>query len=57
MTEGLCLIANIVRNYEILVPYDLRDKGVEEQRKILLEWSPNITILPVGARALFRRRR
>ncbi|KAK0220202.1 cytochrome P450 [Armillaria fumosa] len=57
MTEGLSLIANIVRNYEILVPYDLRDKGVEEQRKILLEWSPNITILPVGARALFRRRR
>ncbi|KAK0495923.1 cytochrome P450 [Armillaria luteobubalina] len=57
MTEGLSLIANIVRNYEILVPYDLRDKDVEEQRKILLEWSPNITILPVGARALFRRRR
>ncbi|KAK0237992.1 cytochrome P450 [Armillaria nabsnona] len=57
MTEGLCLIANIVRNYEILVPYDLRDKCVEEQRKILLEWSPNITILPVGARVLFRRRR
>ncbi|KAK0203616.1 cytochrome P450 [Desarmillaria ectypa] len=57
MTEGLCLIANIVRNYEILVPHDLRDKGVEEQRRILLEWSPGITILPVGARALFRRRR
>ncbi|KAK0458736.1 cytochrome P450 [Desarmillaria tabescens] len=57
MTEGLCLIANIVRNFEILVPHDLRDKGMEEQRRILLEWSPGITILPVGARALFRRRR
>ncbi|KAK0192740.1 cytochrome P450, partial [Armillaria mellea] len=57
MTEGLSFLANIVRKYEILVPYDLRDKGVEEQRKILLEWSPSITILPVGARALFRRRK
>ncbi|KAG7448724.1 cytochrome P450 [Guyanagaster necrorhizus] len=57
ITEGLCLIANIVRNYEILVPYDLCDKGVEEQRKILLHWSPSITILPTEARALFRRRK
>ncbi|PPQ81694.1 hypothetical protein CVT24_003124 [Panaeolus cyanescens] len=54
-TESLCLVANLVRQFDILPPPDLRDKSFEEQKSIT-EWKTWLTTTPSNARVSFRRR-
>ncbi|KAH7925420.1 cytochrome P450 [Leucogyrophana mollusca] len=56
LTESVCILANVVRRYEILVPDELVAKSAREQRDALLKWTTGITITPTNARVKFRRR-
>ncbi|KAJ6564019.1 cytochrome P450 [Mycena capillaripes] len=56
MTESVCVLANLVRKFEILVPEELRSKSHAEQKKILLHWVPKLTLLPTDARVCLRSR-
>ncbi|KAF8066025.1 cytochrome P450 [Lyophyllum atratum] len=56
VTESTCILAEVVRKYEVLVPDELKDKSLEEQKRFLLAWTPGITITPKNARVIFRRR-
>ncbi|KAG6820265.1 hypothetical protein H0H93_003095 [Arthromyces matolae] len=52
LTESACILAHIVRKYEVHVPDDLRNKPWEEQKRILLDWNSGITATPKNARAI-----
>jgi len=54
-TEATCVVVNLVRDYEILVPSGLRSKPPSEQRKIL-DWKTWITTVPINAHVSLRRR-
>ncbi|KAH7912385.1 cytochrome P450 [Hygrophoropsis aurantiaca] len=56
LTESVCILANVVRRYEILVPDDLATKSIQEQKDALLKWTTGVTITPTNARVKFRRR-
>lgn len=56
VTESTCILAHVARKYEVHVPDDLKNKPWAEQKRILLEWTPGITITPKNARVVFRRR-
>ncbi|KAJ7247919.1 cytochrome P450, partial [Mycena haematopus] len=56
LAESVCLIASLVRNYEILVPQNLRGKPFEEQRKEMLRWWPGATMTPANCVVSLRRR-
>lgn len=56
ITEGLCIIASIVRRYEILLPTDVLGLSVKKQEEILARWNSGVTIIPTNARVRFRRR-
>lgn len=55
-TESICIIASIVRRYEILLPEDMLGLDFEEQKRRLAEWKPGVTIVPANARLRFRLR-
>ncbi|KAL0572021.1 hypothetical protein V5O48_009942 [Marasmius crinis-equi] len=54
-TESLCLVANLVRQFDILPPPDLRDKPFEEQKSIT-DWKTWLTTTPSNARVSLRPR-
>ncbi|KAF5379057.1 hypothetical protein D9615_005999 [Tricholomella constricta] len=56
VTESTCILARIARTYEVHVTDELRSKSWAEQKRILLAWTPGITITPKNARLTFRRR-
>jgi len=56
MTESICLLASVVRRYEILLPVDVLGLSVNEQERILMRWKLLATITPMRARVRFRRR-
>jgi hypothetical protein len=56
VTEAACIVANLVRRYEILVPANLESKPKIEQEKELLESALNLTITPKNARVRLRKR-
>lgn len=56
VAEATCIIAKLVRNFEVLVPEELQGKSMAEQRRALLAWAPGVTTVPTGARVRFRRR-
>jgi cytochrome P450 len=56
MTESLCILANIVRKYEILLPDELNSLPPKERKEKLLQWVPKMTITPQNAHVIFRRR-
>jgi hypothetical protein len=56
MTESVCILALLVRQYEILVPSDLESRSKAEQRDVLLEWTIGMTITPTNSRVRLRRR-
>ncbi|KAG5646335.1 hypothetical protein DXG03_003658 [Asterophora parasitica] len=53
VTESTCILALVARNYEVRVPDELRNKSLDEQKRILLAWTPGITITPKNARVTF----
>ncbi|KAF8730610.1 hypothetical protein AX14_005373 [Amanita brunnescens Koide BX004] len=56
VTEAACVLANLIRRYEILLPTYLESKPRVEQEKELLEWTPSVTILPTNTRVRLRKR-
>ncbi|KIM91676.1 hypothetical protein PILCRDRAFT_58279, partial [Piloderma croceum F 1598] len=56
MTESVCILALLVRQYEILVPSDLESRSKAEQRYVLLKWTTGVTITPTNSRVRLRRR-
>ena len=56
MAESICILASVVRRYEILLPTDVLGLSVKEQEDILTEWKILATLIPTSARVKFRRR-
>ncbi|KDQ57720.1 hypothetical protein JAAARDRAFT_35408 [Jaapia argillacea MUCL 33604] len=56
LTESICILACLVRRYEILIPEDLLEKGLEERKRVLLSWVLGVTVTPTNARVRVRRR-
>ncbi|KAF8162437.1 cytochrome P450 [Mycena galopus ATCC 62051] len=56
LTESVCLLASLVRGYEISVPENLRAKPFEEQKREMLQWIPGATMTPVNCIVSLRRR-
>ncbi|KAK7439367.1 hypothetical protein VKT23_017591 [Stygiomarasmius scandens] len=54
-TESLCLIANLIRKFEILPPPDLQNKPFSEQKSIV-DWKTWLTTTPCNARVSLRHR-
>jgi len=56
MAESVCILALFVRQYEILIPFDLESLSKAEQRSVLLKWTTGVTITPTHSRVRLRRR-
>ncbi|EKM76767.1 hypothetical protein AGABI1DRAFT_131058 [Agaricus bisporus var. burnettii JB137-S8] len=56
ITESVCIIASVVRRYEVLLPQDVLAMKLEEQERRLLDWKPGMTIIPANARVRFKKR-
>jgi len=57
LTESVCMLANLVRNYELSVPDNLRALPFEEQKKALLAWLPGATLTPKNCFVRLQRRK
>lgn len=55
-TESACLLATLVRTYEISVPDALRAAPFEEQRRTILSWKAGVTMTPTKCFVRLRRR-
>ncbi|KAJ7204838.1 cytochrome P450 [Mycena pura] len=55
-TEGTCLLASLVRTYEISVPDALRAAPFEEQRRTILSWKASVSMVPTKCFVQLRRR-
>ena len=56
LTENVCVLASIVRRYEILVPQHLLSLSHEEQKKEMLQWVALMTTTPSHPHVRLRRR-
>ncbi|KAJ7359620.1 cytochrome P450 [Mycena albidolilacea] len=56
VTESVCVLASLVRTYEISVPERLRAKPFEEQKRSLLSWVPGVTMTPTNCVVGLKRR-
>ncbi|EIW78654.1 cytochrome P450 [Coniophora puteana RWD-64-598 SS2] len=56
LAESICMLACVVRQYEVLVPADLAGKSWSEQKEVLLQWTTGVTLTPTNARVRLRRR-
>jgi len=56
LTETVCILAQIVRKYEICIPEELKGKSFDEQKEIMLAWIPRITMTPTNGKVVLRRR-
>ncbi|KAF8650924.1 hypothetical protein AX16_005022 [Volvariella volvacea WC 439] len=56
MTEGVCILACLLRHYELLLPETVRDLPYAERRERVLKWVPGMTSTPVNPIVLFRPR-
>ncbi|KAJ7665990.1 cytochrome P450 [Mycena polygramma] len=56
LTESACLLASLVRNYEISVPENLQAMSFEERKRTLLKWIPGVTMTPTNCFVRLRRR-
>ncbi|KAJ7061003.1 cytochrome P450 [Mycena amicta] len=56
LSEGVCMLACLVRTFELSVPERLRGASFAEQKASLLAWKPGITMQPTGCFVQLRRR-
>ena len=58
MIESVCILALLVRRFEVLIPADLDKEhvGLEEKKKVLLAWTTGVTLVPTGSRVRLRPR-
>ncbi|KII87854.1 hypothetical protein PLICRDRAFT_54898 [Plicaturopsis crispa FD-325 SS-3] len=56
ITESVCILANLVRRFEIMLPSALEDMPRREQERIMLSWRTGVTITPTNSHVRLRRR-
>jgi len=56
MAETVCVLALLVRSYEVLVPASLEGKTIEEKESQMMTWVPGFTSTPTNARVRVKRR-
>ncbi|KAF7360213.1 Cytochrome P450 [Mycena venus] len=56
LAESVCMLASLVRRYEILVPKHLAGKSFSEQKRTLLKWKPGVTVTPTDCVVRLKRR-
>ncbi|KAF5341535.1 hypothetical protein D9758_012595 [Tetrapyrgos nigripes] len=54
--ESVCSLAHIARRYKLSVPEHLVGKPFAEQKRILLQWAPTLTLVPHNASVCFSPR-
>lgn len=56
ITESICLLASLVRHYEILLPDDVDARSASEDfKRHALKWTTGITLTPVHAFVRLRK--
>ncbi|ESK87448.1 cytochrome p450 [Moniliophthora roreri MCA 2997] len=56
MTESVSMLAHMVRKFRVVVPEDLVGRPLEDQKRVLLQWKPQLANIPVNARIRLYRR-
>jgi cytochrome P450 len=56
MAQSLCVIANLIRRYEVLLLPFIEGKPEGVQREWMLRWTTGVTIRPINARVRLRAR-
>jgi hypothetical protein len=49
LSETVCVLALLIRKWEVLVPVSLEEKTMEEKKSHMLNWIPGPTIIPANA--------
>ena len=56
LSETVCVLALLIRKWEILVPASLEGKTMEEKKSHMLRWIPGPTIIPANAGVRLKER-
>ncbi|KAJ6582916.1 cytochrome P450 [Mycena vulgaris] len=56
LTESVCLLASLIRSYKISVPENLQAATFEEQKRVMLDWIPGVTMTPKNCIVRVQRR-
>ncbi|KIK60270.1 hypothetical protein GYMLUDRAFT_168213, partial [Collybiopsis luxurians FD-317 M1] len=56
LIESICVLANVIRKYEVSVPNNLLRKSRSDQLDHLLHWIPRMTLIPSNSLVNFRHR-
>ena len=57
LAETVCVLALLIRRYEVLVPVSLEEKTMEEKKRQMLAWTPGLSMAPANARVRVKGRR
>jgi hypothetical protein len=52
----VCVIALLIRRYEVLVPESLEGKTMEEKESHMLAWTPGLATNPTNAQVRVKER-
>jgi hypothetical protein len=52
----VCVLALLIRKYEVLVPVSLEGKSMEEKKNRMLAWVHELTTTPKDARVCVKER-
>jgi hypothetical protein len=52
----VCVLALLIRRYEVLVPISLEGKTTKEKEKQMLAWTLALSITPTNARVCLKER-
>ncbi|KAI0266552.1 cytochrome P450, partial [Gloeopeniophorella convolvens] len=56
LTESVCLLACLVRRYEILLPENVAQMDAHERYRLLTKWTVGVTLVPTNAMVRLRPR-
>jgi len=56
LSETVCVLALLIRKWEVLVPASLEGKTMEEKKSRMLGWIPGPTIIPANAGVRLKER-
>ncbi|KIM46888.1 hypothetical protein M413DRAFT_440460 [Hebeloma cylindrosporum] len=56
LSEMVCVLALLIRKWEVLVPVSLEGKTMEEKKSNMLDWIPGPTIIPANAGVRLKER-
>jgi len=56
LSETVCVLALLIRRWEVLVPVSLEGKTMEEKKSHMLRWIPGLTTIPANAGVRLKER-